>query len=488
MSDAYRSMSDVFPESGEPGLYVSWSKGSSVFSLEENECLSAAVSIRGSLNMCLPLSLPSGNLSLPHNFFIKATGMNEVFVNRVIIKIRYLLCLPILLQCGYVAAEDWPNWMGPNFNGVSNETGWSSKWPADGLSGIWAKEIGIGFSSISVSDGLLYSMGHRDGQETVWCLNAATGVEVWSHSYPAELNPNLYEGGPGATPTVYADAIYTLSIDGRLLSLDRRSGEVRWEKKLTHELGVDMPEWGFDSSPLILGDQVIVQGGRVVSFARRTGEKLWQTEKHNAGYGAVRAFSHNGESLLASLDCDGLRISKATDGAAVVFQPWKSPFQTNSTTPIVAGNSIYVSTGYNVGCGLFLLDGSDLKSVYTNKHMRNHFNSSILVDGYLYGMDGNSNLGRVVTLTCMKFDTGEVMWKERGLGCGSLIVADGKLLVLSEQGVLVVAEARADAFHEIARSEILSGRCWTAPVLANGKVYARNAAGNLVCVQLPSLE
>ena len=403
-------------------------------------------------------------------------------------KCLLVITMLVIASCCNIRADDWPNWMGPDRSGVSSESGWSTTWPADGLAEDWAKEIGIGFSSISVVDGVLYSMGHRDGQETVWCLDAKTGADVWSHSYSAKLNPNLYEGGPGATPTVSDEFVYTLSIDGRLLALDRKSGQVRWEKNLKQELGVEMPEWGFDSSPLVLGDQLILQGGRVASFNRHTGEKLWQTQKHSAGYGSVCEFTRNGKSLLASLDCDGLRISDSVDGSEIAFQPWKSPYQTNSTTPIVVGDLIYISTGYNIGCGLFRFDGSSLTGVYSNKQMRNHFNNSILHEGYLYGFDGNSNLGRVVTLTCMNFETGETMWKERGLGCGSLMIADGKLVILSETGSLVIAAATSTGYQELSRSEILTGRCWTAPVLSNGKVYARNASGNLVCVQLPSLE
>jgi outer membrane protein assembly factor BamB len=154
---------------------------------------------------------------------------------------------------------------------------------------------------------------------------------------------------------------------------------------------------------------------------------------------------------------------------------------------------VYISSGYNVGCGLFQLtaDGSadpQLQQVYTSKRMRNHFNNSILYEGYLYGMDGNSNLGRVVTLTCMNFRTGEVSWKKRGLGCGSLMIADGKLIILSEEGQLVVANASPDGYQELARTNFLSGRCWTVPLLLNGHVIGRNADGHVVRAELPSAQ
>ena len=134
---------------------------------------------------------------------------------------------------------------------------------------------------------------------------------------------------------------------------------------------------------------------------------------------------------------------------------------------------------------LFQLTSDGLQQKYAHRELRNHFNNSILFDGHLYGFDGNSNLGRVVRLTCMNFETGEVKWKHAGLGCGSLIIADGHLLILSDRGDLVLANASPDGFTEVAQSRFLSGRCWTAPVLVNGRVYGRSADGHSSCVSLP---
>ena len=134
---------------------------------------------------------------------------------------------------------------------------------------------------------------------------------------------------------------------------------------------------------------------------------------------------------------------------------------------------------------MFDLSDEGLELVQQNRNMRNHFNNSILLDGYLYGFDGNSNLGRVVKLTCMDIETGDVVWSKRGFGCGSLMIADKKLLILSEDGTLVVASASPNGYRELARSVFLEGRCWTVPVLFNGRVYGRNATGDLVCAELP---
>jgi len=384
-----------------------------------------------------------------------------------------------------VQADDWPNWNGSHHDGISRETGFADAWPKDGLPIEWTCEIGTGFSSMSVAGERLFAMGHKDGEETVWCLNRRTGQVLWSHKYPGELIPNLHEGGPCATPTVDGDRVYTVGKEGQLFCLNMADGKVLWEKMLQQDLEVKLPEWGFSSSPRILGNQLILEGGRVVSFDKSDGAKLWQTEIHEAGYGSAAVFEHGGKTLIATLDCDGLRIVDSADGTQVAFAEWKSPYRTNATTPIIVGDQIFVSTGYKIGCGLFRLQSESLELVYKNTEMRNHFNNSILLDGHLYGFDGDAHLGQLVTLACINFTTGKLTWKQRGLGCGSVLIADGKLLVLTEDGTLVLAKASPDAYVELARSAFLEGRCWTAPILSDGWVYGRNAAGKLVCVTLP---
>ena len=394
-----------------------------------------------------------------------------------------LACCPAVAQ----QTEDatWPNWMGSCHDGISQETGWSTDWPGGGLPIVWQREIGIGFSSVSIAGGRLFTMGHVDGQELVYCLDADTGKTLWSHSYECELVDNLHEGGPGSTPTIDGKYVYALGREGQFFCFVAETGEIVWSKMLQEDLGVEMPEWGFTSSVYILGDQLILEAGRIVSYDKLTGKKNWQTSLHDAGYGSVIDFQHKGETLLASLDCEGLRVVKADDSQEVAFEPWESPYQTNSTTPIVHNDLIYISSGYNIGCGLFRLTEGKLEHIYNNRNMRNHFNNSILYQGHLYGFDGNSHRGRTVKVTCQDFKTGEVLWSELGLGCGSLMIADGKLLMLSEDGALVVAEATPEGYQELCRSPFLEGRCWTVPVLINGRVYGRNAAGKLVCAELP---
>lgn len=382
--------------------------------------------------------------------------------------------------------REWPTWMGSRFDGISTENDWSPLWPSEGLRKVWTRQIGIGFSSVALAEGRLYTLGHRDGEETVYCLNADTGELLWSQTYPSELNDNLHEGGPAATPTIDRGLVYTLGKEGQLYCFRADTGDVVWHKELTKEFAVAVPEWGFSGTPRIFGDRLIIEGGRTAAFHRITGEKLWQTETHDAGYGSVAPFPQGDQLLLAVLDCEGLRVLDSTDGRELAFAEWPSPFRTNSTTPIVQGDRIFISTAYNVGCGLFRWTGESLESIYQNRNMRNHFNNSILYEGHLYGFDGNSNLGRVVQLTCIDFLTGEMKWQQAGFGCGSLMIADGKLLILSDSGTLVLAEATPDGYRELARSPFLSGRCWTVPILVGGRIYGRSAAGTLTCVELPA--
>ena len=396
-----------------------------------------------------------------------------------------ILALSPVVAAGAQPIGNWSQWLGNGRDGISRQDTWSPKWPESGLPVLWKQQIGIGFSSVSIVNGQLYTMGHIDGTEYVWCFSAGNGKKVWSHAYESPLVDNLYEGGPGSTPTVDKDRLYTLGKGGQMHCLKRHTGEVIWVKQLQEEFGVDLPEWGFNTSIFVHGNMLLVQGGRVGAFDKTTGRKIWQTERHKPGYGSATVFSHQGKELVATLDCDGLRIVQASDGVQIDFVEWPSPYRTNATTPIVRGDLIYISSGYNKGCGLFQLKDGKLNKIYANKEMRNHFNNSILLGDYLYGFDGDTHLGRAVSLTCTELATGKVMWKQRGYGCGSLIAANNHLVVLSETGNLALVAASPKGFEEVARSELLTGRCWSIPVIVSNRVYARNAAGDLVCAQLP---
>lgn len=378
----------------------------------------------------------------------------------------------------------WLRWGGPQGTMTSPEVGWNARWSEKPPAIVWQASVGTGFSSVTIADGRLFTMGYGDDRDHVYGLDATTGQQLWEYSYPCAKVDNLHEGGPGATPTIDEGRVYTLSREGHLFCFDAQSGMVLWSKQLEEELGVEHPEWGFTCSPLVAGNLVIVDVGPTVALDKQSGQVVWKTKRYRPGYGSPALFTHAGQLLVAVLNNDGLLVLRPDDGSEVAFYAWETNYATNSTTPIADGDTLFISTGYGKGCALVRLADGRLEEVYRNRNMRNHMNNCALWDGHLYGIDGQANSSGSCRLVCLKHETGEVAWSHRGLGCGSLLAADGKLIVLTDEGTLVLVEATPESYRELGRVRVLTGRCWTVPVLAGHRVYCRNAAGDLVCVDL----
>ncbi|MBI5393752.1 MAG: PQQ-like beta-propeller repeat protein [Verrucomicrobia bacterium] len=378
-------------------------------------------------------------------------------------------------------ASDWPQWRGPNRDGISTEAGWTVRWPATGPKQLWKLNVGTGCASVAVSQGRVFTLGNKDNTDTAVCLDANTGAVVWKHSYACPLDPNLFEGGPAATPTVDGDRVYTLSRAGHLFCLQAATGKVLWSKHLQKDLGAKMPTWGFSGSPLVLNNWLLLDvgapGAATVAFDKMTGVVAWKNGDEPASYGSLIAFPHGGKTCLASFNVAGLAVRDAADGKALAQFPWKTSYDINPVTPIIAGDRIFISSGYNKGAGLFQFGAGGLKSLWESKKMRNHFNSCVLWKNHLYGFDES-------TLACMEFATGTVKWTEKNLAKGSLMLADGKLIIQGEKGDLVIAETTPMAYKELARAKVLGGRCWVVPVLANGRIHCKNNLGDLVCVDV----
>jgi len=375
-------------------------------------------------------------------------------------------------------ANDWPRWRGTDFNGISRETGWSTVWPANGPKPLWKTSVGTGFSSVAVGNGRLYTLGNQNGTESIYCMDASTGKEQWRHSYPCAIDPNLYEGGPNATPTVDGDRVYSFSRKGHVFALDAGTGKVLWSRNVHDDSMAKIPEWGFSGSPLVEKKSLVINAGPAgMALDTATGRVIWSSGKESAGYSSPVPFVEGSTRGVLVFSTKTLSAVNPDLGKVLWQHPWPTPYGVNAADPVLIGTRVFLSSGYNQGCALLQMSGNDVSVLWQNKNMRNHFSSSVAIGDNIYGFDESE-------LKCLDLKSGDVKWKERSLGKGSLIAATGKLIILGEKGELVIAEASPAAFRPVARAQVLGGKCWTAPVLANGKIYCRNARGDLVCVDV----
>jgi len=406
---------------------------------------------------------------------------------------RYLLLVALgfvisaigLSRYGAAEAADWPNFRGPNHNGISDETGWSATWPKDGPKLLWKKSIGNGFCSIAVSNGRAYTMGNIKDNDILYCFEADTGKQIWKKSYPCPLFKKNHEGGPAATPTVSGDSVYTFSKNGDAVRFKAATGQIVWHKKLNKELGLKHPTWYFAGSPFVIDNLVILNAGtNGIALNKADGSVVWKSGTNAPGYATAVPFTVGNQKCVAMLVSREIVGLIAATGKIVWRHPWKTSWDANIGDPIISGNTVFVCTGYNRGCALLKIEGGNVAEIWQNKNMSNHVSSCVLWKGHIYGFDGQQGGGG--KLTCLNYETGEVKWAQKGMGTGSLMLADGKLIVLSERGKLVIAPASPEGFKELSSAQILTGKCWTVPVLANGRIYARNAVGDLVCVDVSS--
>ena len=387
----------------------------------------------------------------------------------------------LLGGCAVAQNFDWHCFHGPDHNNISKEKNWSSAWPADGPKQLWKASVGGGFSSVSVANGRLYTMGVVAGQETVWCLDAVTGKENWKHAYPYVFKPQYYEGGSSVTPTVDGSRVYSLGQAGEFNAFDAVSGKIIWSQNLAKELGVEVPTWGFASSPFVEGDLLIVNAGpRGAAVNKTTGKKVWSSGAAASGYSSAVPFQQNGRRAVAFLAAKEVVAVDPGTGQFLWQHPWKTEYDVNAADPVISGDQAFISSAYGSGCALVRFGVQPPVEVWRNKNLHSHFNSAVLLDGFLYGVDGEA--GKAASFKCLDWKTGEVKWSQKGLGLGAVMAADGKLIILSEKGELVIAAASAAAFQPLARAQVLGGKCWTTPVLSHGRIYCRNSKGDLICV------
>lgn len=381
-----------------------------------------------------------------------------------------------------ILAGDWPQWRGPQRDGTTAEKGWLSQWNGEPPIA-WRTNVGLGFSSIVVSAGRACTAGHADGQDTVFCFDAASGKPLWKHSYPAELGDTYYEGGTTGTPTFDGDRVYWLSRWGDLFCFVAESGKIVWSKNVVKETGVKVPSWGFAGAPLVHEELLVLNVGEAgMGVDKMTGAIVWQSANKDAGYSTPLPL-RRGDQWLTLLGSEKSYLAvELKTGKEVWRFRWLTQYGVNAADPVLHGEHVFISSGYGKGAALLKLGASEPEEVWKSKALRTQMNAAVLFEGHLYGVDGDTS--QKAALKCLEFATGAEKWTHENFGTGGVIIANGKLITLSAAGELMIAPASPTEFKPLSRAQVVAPKCWTAPVLANGFLYCRNQRGDIAAVDV----
>ncbi|MSR55847.1 MAG: hypothetical protein EXS09_21630 [Gemmataceae bacterium] len=429
-----------------------------------------------------------------------------------------------------VRADDWPQFRGPNRDGISRETGWLTQWPAGGLKVLWKQPVGRGYSSLAIANGRVFTIGllPKDDskkpvlEETVTCVDEASGKVLWQFSYTGFQDKSF--PGSRSTPTVEGKVLYVYGQHGGLYCLECETGKVVWQKLMGKDLGAQTVTYGYAASPLLVGDMVIVparilqnkapkestikpsSNALLLAFNKKTGEEIWRMyhESYHLGGGYYACPT---SCVIDGKPCLVYHTGNACFGLdpASGKTRWMHPFNDDdlltkkgrhgitAQEPAVLGNRILccIHPDNSNGLGVCLeVDGDQVKEVWRDKLLDNYSCDYIVWKGHVFGIQHNDTTSRIGPLYCFDIATGKKKWEQKDAG-GSFSMIDGKFLTFTGEELLLI-EASTEKYQELARSQKLftpdeltfrySDRI--APVLANGRVYCRSQRGTLICLDV----
>jgi outer membrane protein assembly factor BamB len=389
---------------------------------------------------------------------------------------------------------DWPSYRGPQGDGTTTAD-FGKAWDTAGPKQVWKAETTNGFSSITVSGAVAATLVTRslEGSPTehAAAYDAATGKELWAQ--PLKLakydgggdsgtGDNKGGDGPRSTPAIDGGRVYVYGSNLDLYCFDAKTGKKLWDKDVPKEFGGKNIQWQNATSPLIEGDLLIVSGGGAgaafLAFDKATGALKWKSEDDTITHATPTAATILGTRQIIFFTKKGLAAVTPADGKVLWRQQYKFAVST-AASPVVFDDVVYCSAGYGVGAGSYKIEkkGSEWTSTELwrkeGNDVANHWSTPVVKDGYLYGMFQFKNYGDG-PVKCVDIRTGEVKWEQKGFGPGQVILSGDRVLALSDKGELVLFSAKPDAYKELARADVLDGKCWSTPTLANGLIFARS--------------
>ncbi len=370
----------------------------------------------------------------------------------------------------------WTNFRGPNRDGRYDELKVVTEWPSSGLAPMWKQPIGVGYASFVIADGRAYTIEQRRGQEVATAYDVASGREVWKQGWNAQYSDSTGDG-PRATPTWDDGRIYALGATGELRCLDAKTGAVAWGRNILTENKAPNLSWAMAASPLVVDDKVIVlpggpNGKSVVAYNKLNGAPVWKSQNDSQAYVSPMVATLAGRRQIVVVSASRVMGLAPEDGSLLWSYVWDTDMGINASQPIMVDkNRLFISSGYGKGAALIEISGGksfEARKLWENINMKNKFNSSVLHEGHVYGLDEG-------ILTCLDVNTGERKWKGGRYGYGQVILASGHLIIASDAGELALVKATPREYAEVARFSALEGKTWNYPAIAGGRLLVRNA-------------
>lgn len=425
--------------------------------------------------------------------FVTASFPLRSFIENGLLKSArqpFLIACASLFSNALIASDDWPQFLGPTRNGVYAGTPLASSWPKEGPPIVWQKKIGQGFSGPAVASGKLV-LFHRLGErEIIEAFDAKTGGALWKFDYPTAYRDDFgFDEGPRATPAIADGKVYAFGAEGTLHCLDVNSGKKLWSANIKEKFSAPKGFFGLACSPLIEGNLVILNigganGAGIVAFDRKTGELAWKATDEEASYSSPVATELGGKRVAVFFTRSGLMVLDPTTGQVQTQFPWRPRINASvsAATPLAIGSQIFLSASYDVGAILLDLKAARPQKIWASDDaLSNHYATSVHRNGFLYGFHGRQESGP--SLRCVELRTGAVKWSEDRFAAGTVTIAGDSLLLMLEDGRLLLGPATPERFKPSAQAQVLPFGVRAYPALAGGFLYARSK-DKLVCLNL----